>query len=256
MCDGWSGTTKSSLINFLVYCDRQAFYHKSVDASSHIHNHQYILQLMEQMVAEIGEEYIVQVVTDNDSNYKKAGEELMKSHPHIFWTPCAAHCVDLTLKEIGQLHQVKHVVEAAQNITRYIYNHTIVLRWMRDYCGGEILWPAITRFATNYIALDSLLKHRDGLKQMFRSEQWLSSHFATSRDGQEVETLVNNSNVLSRVSKIVQMIEPLYEVLRLVDGDRTPTMGLVYAKLEAAKKRIIATLPKYSHMFIDIVEDR
>ncbi|MQM15139.1 hypothetical protein Taro_048076 [Colocasia esculenta] len=35
------------------------------------------------------------------------------------------------------------------------------------------------------------------------------------------------------------MIEPLYEVLRLVDGDRTPTMGLVYAKLEVAKKRII-----------------
>ncbi|MQM15141.1 hypothetical protein Taro_048078 [Colocasia esculenta] len=47
MCDGWSGTTKSSLLNFLVYCDRQVFYHKSVDASNHIHNHQYILQLME-----------------------------------------------------------------------------------------------------------------------------------------------------------------------------------------------------------------
>ncbi|MQM15138.1 hypothetical protein Taro_048077 [Colocasia esculenta] len=121
------------------------------------------------MVAEIGEEYIVQVMTDNSSNYKKAREELMKSHPHIFWTPCAAHCVDLMLKEIGQLHQ--HVVEVAQNITRYIYNHTLVLRWMRDYCGGEILRPAITHFATNYIALDSLLKRRDRLKQMFRSEQ-------------------------------------------------------------------------------------
>ncbi|MQM08329.1 hypothetical protein Taro_041186 [Colocasia esculenta] len=47
MYDGWSGTTKSSLINFLVFCDRQVFYHKSVDASNHIHNHQYILQLME-----------------------------------------------------------------------------------------------------------------------------------------------------------------------------------------------------------------
>ncbi|MQL97163.1 hypothetical protein Taro_029848 [Colocasia esculenta] len=52
------------------------------------------------------------------------------------------------------------------------------------------------------------------------------------------------------------MIEPLYEVLRIVDGDRTPTMGLVYAKLEVAKKRIIAESPKYSHMFIDIIEDR
>ncbi|MQL92800.1 hypothetical protein Taro_025436 [Colocasia esculenta] len=52
------------------------------------------------------------------------------------------------------------------------------------------------------------------------------------------------------------MIEPLYEVLRLVDGDRTPTMRLVYVKLEVAKKCIIAASAKYVHMFIDIVEDR
>ncbi|MQM07085.1 hypothetical protein Taro_039921 [Colocasia esculenta] len=52
------------------------------------------------------------------------------------------------------------------------------------------------------------------------------------------------------------MIESLYEVLRLMDGDRTPTMGLVYAKLEVAKKHIITTSAKYSYMFIDIVEDR
>ncbi|MQL72165.1 hypothetical protein Taro_004512 [Colocasia esculenta] len=234
MCDGWSSSTKSSLINFLVYCNRQVFYHKFVDASNHIHNHQYILQLMEQMVAEISEEYVVQVVTDNNSNYKKAREKLMKSHPQIFWTPYAAH-------------YVKHVAEAAQNITQYIYNHTLVLRWMGDFYGGEILRPTITRFATNYIVLDSLFKHRDGLKQMFRSEQWPSSHFATLCDGQEVEGLVNNSNFWLRVSKIV---------LRLVDGDRTLTMGLVYAKLEAAKKRILATSAKYVHMFINIIKDR
>ncbi|MQM08283.1 hypothetical protein Taro_041139 [Colocasia esculenta] len=70
---------------------------------------------------------------------------------------------------------------------------------MRDFCGGEILRPAITRFVINYIALNSLLKRRDGLK----SDQWLSSHFATSHDGQEVEGLVNNSNFWSRINKIV-----------------------------------------------------
>ncbi|MQM08284.1 hypothetical protein Taro_041140 [Colocasia esculenta] len=69
MRDGWSGTTKNSLINFLVYYDRQVFHDKF---------------LMKQMVAEIGEEYIVQVVMDNGSNYKKVGEELMKTHPQNF----------------------------------------------------------------------------------------------------------------------------------------------------------------------------
>ncbi|MQM08285.1 hypothetical protein Taro_041138 [Colocasia esculenta] len=52
------------------------------------------------------------------------------------------------------------------------------------------------------------------------------------------------------------MIEPLYEILRLVNGDRTPTMRLVYAKLEAAKKRIFASSSKYAHMFIEIIKNR
>ncbi|MQL91191.1 hypothetical protein Taro_023796 [Colocasia esculenta] len=111
MCDGWLGITRSSLINFLVYCDRQVFYHKSVDASDRVHNYEYILSLMREVVEEIGEQYIVQVVTDNGSAYKKAGEELMKIYPHLYWTPCAAHCVDLMLKEIGTLQPVKMVVD-------------------------------------------------------------------------------------------------------------------------------------------------
>ncbi|MQM08332.1 hypothetical protein Taro_041185 [Colocasia esculenta] len=120
------------------------------------------------MVVEIDEEYIVQVVTDNDSNYKKAWEELMKStSPNKFQVICQIFIDSLRNHE----NNVKHVVKAAQNITRYIYNHTLVLRWMRDLYDDKILRLAITRFATNYIALDGLLKRRDELKQMFRSEK-------------------------------------------------------------------------------------
>ncbi|MQM04934.1 hypothetical protein Taro_037737, partial [Colocasia esculenta] len=51
------------------------------------------------------------------------------------------------------------------------------------------------------------------------------------------------------------IIEPLYEVLRVVDGDRRP-IGLVYAKLEAAKKKIREVLPRHAHLVLDVVEDR
>ncbi|MQL87033.1 hypothetical protein Taro_019572, partial [Colocasia esculenta] len=48
---------------------------------------------------------------------------------------------------------------------------------------------------------------------------------------------------------------PLYEVLRVVDGDRRPTIGLAYAKIEAAKK-IREVSPHYAHLALDVVEDR
>ena len=43
----------------------------------------------------IGEEHVVQGVTDNAANYKAAGEMLMNKRKKQFWKPCAAHCIDL-----------------------------------------------------------------------------------------------------------------------------------------------------------------
>ncbi|MQM00511.1 hypothetical protein Taro_033248 [Colocasia esculenta] len=64
------------------------------------------------------------------------------------------------------------------------------------------------------------------------------------------------ANFWDRVFKLVQIIEPLYEILRVIDGDRRPTIGLVYAKIEAAKKKIREVSPRYAHLVLDVVEDR
>ena len=52
---------------------------------------------------EIGEENVVQVVTDSASAYVSAGEKLMEKRRKICWNPCAAHCIDLMLHDIGGL---------------------------------------------------------------------------------------------------------------------------------------------------------
>ncbi|MQL95903.1 hypothetical protein Taro_028571 [Colocasia esculenta] len=52
------------------------------------------------------------------------------------------------------------------------------------------------------------------------------------------------------------IIEPLYEVLRVVDGERRPSIGLVYAKLEATKKKICDVSPRYAHLVLDVAKDR
>ncbi|MQL89618.1 hypothetical protein Taro_022190 [Colocasia esculenta] len=72
----------------------------------------------------------------------------------------------------------------------------------------------------------------------------------------EVEGIVNSSNYWDRVFKLVQIIEPLYEVLRVVDGDRRPSIRLVYAKLEAARKKIREVSPQHAHLVLDVVDDR
>ncbi|MCX8840265.1 DUF659 domain-containing protein, partial [Vibrio parahaemolyticus] len=80
MCDGWTSTTRKQLVNFLTYCDGRAVFLKYVDASTEKKDHKYFYQMMGDMIEEIGPENVVQVVTDNRTNFKKARQKLMDKY--------------------------------------------------------------------------------------------------------------------------------------------------------------------------------
>ena len=100
----------------------------------------------------------------------KAGKLLMKKY-NMYWTPCAAHCIDLMFEDIGKRDSVVQLIENGRKITNFIYNHGWLLAKMRQVCGGDIMLPRAIRFAINYIALDSLLKKRVDLKKIFISNE-------------------------------------------------------------------------------------
>jgi hypothetical protein len=97
----------------------------------------------------------------------------MQRYPSLYWSPCAAHCIDLMLEDMGKLPWIKEIIDSARSVTKYIYNHTFVLSLMRQFTGNiELVHPAITRFATNFISLQSLLNSRLELQRMFLSNEW------------------------------------------------------------------------------------
>ncbi|KAL6176613.1 hypothetical protein ACLB2K_053246 [Fragaria x ananassa] len=73
MCDGWTGPTRLSIINFMVYSKGTTVFLRSVDSSSEKKEHEYIYKLLKGVIKEVGERNMVQVVTDNAANYVKAG---------------------------------------------------------------------------------------------------------------------------------------------------------------------------------------
>ena len=57
-------------------------------------------------------------------------------------------------------------------------------------CGGDIVRPRATRFATNYIALDNLLKKKVNLKKVFINDEWTQHNLSRTLIGKEVEKLM------------------------------------------------------------------
>jgi hypothetical protein len=70
---------------------------KTVDVSNVSKTARLLYQLFREVVLYVGVENIVHMVTDNAANYVAAGKLLMEEFPSIFWSPCAAHCINLIL---------------------------------------------------------------------------------------------------------------------------------------------------------------
>ncbi|XP_015867310.2 uncharacterized protein LOC107404821 [Ziziphus jujuba] len=125
---------------------------------------------------------VVQRTQNNGSAFLKAGKKLMGDY-NLYWTPCAAHCIDLMFEDIGKNEKVAIVIKQARAITTYTYNHNWLLAKMRETYKGDIIRLGLTRFATNYLALNRLVKKKAGLKQLFTSTDWTNHNYSASNEG-------------------------------------------------------------------------
>ena len=73
--------------------------------------------------------------------------------------------------------------------------------------------PGATRFTTNYISLDNLLKKRVYLKILFISNEWTSHKLSQIKVGHEVERLMFDHEYWEKVEKLVSIYKALCTVL-------------------------------------------
>jgi len=73
MSDGWTDKKRRFICNFLVNSPKGTVFLSSVDTSNMSKTVDKVFEMLDAIVKRIGEENVVQVVTDNAANYKAAG---------------------------------------------------------------------------------------------------------------------------------------------------------------------------------------
>ncbi|XP_020963400.1 uncharacterized protein LOC107645034 [Arachis ipaensis] len=239
MSDAWTDKRQRSIINFLVNSPAGTMFLKSIDASDYVKMGEKIFELLDGIVEEIGEQSVVQVVTDNGSNYVLAGKLLMEKRPNLFWTPCAAHCLDLMLEDIGKLPLIQKTIKSAISL--------------------ELVRHAVTRFATSFFSLERLYEEKGNLRRIFTSDEWVRNKLSREAKGREATKIVIRPSFWNHVKYTLKIMGPLVRVLRLVDGEKKPPIGYIYEAMEKAKECIMKTfsndVSKYSEVF-KIVDNR
>ncbi|OVA02017.1 zinc finger protein [Macleaya cordata] len=240
MADKWTYRTGCTVLNFFVYCSKGTIFLKSVDASEISKYSEALLNLFDSIVQEVGPKNIVHFITDTTPNYKAAGKMLMDKYKTFFWSACGAHCIDLMLEELGKMDEVKEGLTKAKKVCQFIYNHAWVLNLMKKKTNGrDIVRPSLTRFATNFLTLQSIVSFKDPLHQMFTSTTWMQSALSKQRAGLEITETLLDPLFWSQCAQILKVTEPLLAVLHLAGSEERPCMGYLFDAMDKAKKGII-----------------
>ncbi|XP_006598590.1 uncharacterized protein [Glycine max] len=254
MSDAWTDRKQRCIINFLINSQAGTMFLKSVNGSDFVKTGEKLFELLDAIVEEVGEENVVQVATDNGSNYVLAGKLLEEKRKHIYWTPCAAHCIDLMLKDIGKLPLIRKTIRRAINLVGFIYAHSSTLSLLRNFTNKrELVRHAITRFVTSYLTLERLHKEKTNIRKMFTSDEWTLNKLSKEPKGKEAAKVVLMPSFWNSVVYTLKVMAPLVKVLRLVDGgERKPAMGYIYEAMDKAKETIIKSFNNNESKYKDV----
>jgi hypothetical protein len=241
--DGWTNVQNRPIINFLMVSSEEAMFLSATDTSGKEKNAEYIADLLEKHIEEVGQEKVVQIVMDSAASCVAAGKLVMKKFPGIVCSPCTAHCLDLLLEDIGKLQWVGDVIKEAHDVVKFLTNHQQALAYYRSHASLELLKPGDTRFATNFIMLQRLQQCKDELQETVVSKeykQWISKPKYKAA-GAMISDVILSNTFWDHVAQVVSLCIPIVDVLRLADG-QAPCTGKIYWKMFQAHKSIAETV--------------
>ncbi|XP_072076729.1 uncharacterized protein [Arachis hypogaea] len=79
-----------------------------------------LFKLFAEVIEWVGSSNIVHVVTDNAANYVSTGKLIHEKYPNIFWSPCAAYCISLILKDVASIPNIANLASRASKLLRHV----------------------------------------------------------------------------------------------------------------------------------------
>lgn len=263
--DGWSDPQRRPLINFMVASESGPMFLKSVDCSGEVKDKYFIADLLKEVINEVGNENVVQIITDNARNCKGAGEIIQGMFPQIYWTPCVVHTLNLTLKDICAPKNVdtnretyiifEWIIEVhgdALQIKNFIMNHSMRLAIFNRFSSLKLLSIADTRFASIVVMLKRFKLIRRALEAMVMSEEWVQYRDDDQEKAKFVREKIVDEEWWEKIDYIIAFTGPIYDMIRICDTNK-PCLHLVYelwdSMIENVKTIIYEKEKKQPHEF-------
>ncbi|CAI5471838.1 unnamed protein product [Closterium sp. Yama58-4] len=189
--DGWSCLKSRGLVCVLAHSDTAPVIVNIVDSKLSKKTGSYLSDLIRTSIVKEGDNKVIQVVMDNASNNKSAAAILSEGYPSIFFTNCAAHCLDLMLHDMGKIGIVKKVLTQVHRIVMMVKGSASAVALFRTiFSKLELVRPGTTRFGTQVIMVTRFLEVKEQLRQLVISDQWKEVAVSKTEDAKKIRKLL------------------------------------------------------------------
>ncbi|KAF2283425.1 hypothetical protein GH714_004277 [Hevea brasiliensis] len=118
-----------------------------------------VKDIVSSTIEDIGEDNVVQVITNNDTIYNSIENMSLNKYSQIFKTRCVAHEIHSLLKAIGnEVGWIQETIDNASLIVKCMDEDVNIL--------SKVKYPCKFKFASNYQMLQSILSNKNELQQL------------------------------------------------------------------------------------------
>ncbi|KAL8094381.1 hypothetical protein AgCh_036057 [Apium graveolens] len=211
---------------------------KSFDTSGNIKDFDYVASLFLNVIDQEGADNVVQIITDNAANFKAVGLSIEAKYPHISWTPCVVHSLNLALKSICEptvnsnhfekCKWISTLISDCDEITMFILNHGKALTLFQKHSNHMLVKTAETRFASHVIMAQRLLLVKTSLEKTVLDPNWKTFRkINLESKADHVKECVISDRWWDKLEYFIGFTSPIYNMIRLGDTD-TPCLHLIY----------------------------
>jgi hypothetical protein len=170
---------------------------------------------------------------------REQGKSIERAHPHIFWSRCLVHTLNLLMHDIVKHREcgwINDLYKRGKKLIKFVTCHTRVNYFYGTHSRLQLLKIAKTRFASYYLTFRCLLKVRQALGAMVMSDAW--DELSSDRDGANaVKETILDSHFWTQVQYVLQFTKPIYYMIKFADLDR-PIIGEVYEQMDSMLGKI------------------
>ena len=189
------------------------------------------------------------VITNMANVMKAAWHIIEEKHPNIVCFRCASYTLNLLIKDILKIHDIKTVIDNATKLVKYFKSHPQALaklkRIQSDNYKKEIalVLPAITRWGTHLECLQSLQKSKVAIEQTLMDSRIRETIDASLR------IYVLCDEFWEDLDLIASILQPIVTTLKLFESD-SATLSSIYSNF----RKMLNTIQDISCNFFDEIQ--